>query len=65
MSIDQLPPAFQDNVLRVHIAAEQRAKSLGLPFEMSLDDTAELMATLGALNDASFILPAGLVGVWK
>ena len=63
--IDTLPPAIQDNVLRVQIAAEQRAKSLGLPFEMTLDDTAELMATLGTLNDASFTLPAGLVGVWE
>jgi hypothetical protein len=31
-------------VLRVHIAAEERAALAGQPFEMSLDDTADFMA---------------------
>lgn len=62
--IDTLPRAIQDNVLRVQIAAEQRAKSLGLPFEMSLDKTAQFMADTCGLDDPAYQLPAGLVGKW-
>jgi hypothetical protein len=62
--IDQLSPEQQDNVLRVHIAAEQRAALAGQPFEMSLDDTADFVADFGGLNDPTFIMPAGLVGKW-
>jgi hypothetical protein len=57
---NHLPIAVQMNVLRVLCNAEARG-----PIEMSLDDTAELMETLGALNDPAFEMPQGLVGVWE
>jgi hypothetical protein len=58
-----LPIAVQMNVLRVLCNAEERAVASGCAMEMSLDDTAELMETLGALNDPLFEMPRGLVGV--
>jgi hypothetical protein len=53
------------NVLRVLCNAEERAAARSRAMEMSLEDTVELMETLGALNDPAFEMPQGLVGVWE
>jgi hypothetical protein len=65
IEFNHLPIEQQMNVLRVLCNAEERAAASGCAMEMSLDDTAELMATLGALSDPRFEMPQGLVGVWK
>ena len=59
-----LSPAQQENVLRVTIAAQERAAQRGQPFEMTPEDVADLMADTGGLDDPAYLLPAGLVGKW-
>jgi hypothetical protein len=61
--IDTLPEQVQLNILRVAIRAEEAAASRNQPFEMSLDDVASAIEDFGgSLDDANFLLPAGLVG---
>jgi hypothetical protein len=66
-SFEELPPAVQENVLRVLVEAEEAAKAAGNPLELSLDEVVELMrdwSTLG-VHDMTFKIPLGLVGVWR
>lgn len=63
--IEDLSPTQQDNLLRVHYAAEANAALAGQPFLMSLTDTFEAVEDFGgSLDDGNFLLPLGLVGKW-
>ena len=52
-----LTPEQQDNVIRATITAQERAAAAGRTFNMTIDEVAEFMIDVGAIDDRLYLVP--------